>query len=118
MVFGDITRKGDKLAVGEDGFAATQTIRLYAVAARPPYQRRRAGLPVPLANPPGDGFRVGVAGRPTAKSLAYQAGGSIYTVRVGDLATGCAALGTPRLLVRGGTSPSWGPAAVPARARR
>jgi hypothetical protein len=36
MVFGEATRRGDKLAVGEDGFAATRTIRLYAVTAAPP----------------------------------------------------------------------------------
>ena len=90
IVFGDITRKGDKLAVGEDGFAATRTIRLYSVAARPPYQGRRAGLPLPARNPPGGRLRIGhlVARR---EILAYQAGGNIYTVHIGSIATGCAA---------------------------
>ena len=117
MVFGDITRAGDKLAVGEDGFDATRTIRLYAIAGRPPYSDGAPAFRCRLENPPGDGFRS-VSWSPDGQALAYQAGADIYTVRVGDLAGGCAALGTPRLLVSGGTSPSWGPAAVPARARR
>ena len=108
MVFGDITRRGDKLAVGEDGFAATRTIRLYSIAARPPY---RDGAPVyrcRLANPPGAGFES-VSWSPDGRALAYQAGGSIYTVQVGPIAAGCGTIGKPRLLVAGATSPSWGP---------
>ena len=91
MVFGDITRKGDKLAVGEDGFAATRTIRLYSVAARPPYKDDAPVYRCRLANPPAPATSRS-AGRPTAPSLAYQAGGSIYTVHVGSIASGC----TPR----------------------
>jgi WD40 repeat protein len=111
MVFGDITRKGDKLAVGEDGFAATRTIRLYSVATRPPYKDDAPVYRCRLANPPGDGYES-VSWSPDGQSLAYQAGGSIYTVHVGEIAGGCAGLGKPRLLVAGGTSPSWGPAGV------
>ena len=69
MVFGDITRKGDKLAVGEDGFAATRTIRLYSVAARPPYKDDAPVYRCRLANPPGDGYESVslVARRPVAR---------------------------------------------------
>jgi len=109
MVFGDITRKGDKLAVGEDGFAATRTIRLYSVASRPPYRDDAPVYRCRLASPPGDGYES-VSWSPDGQSLAYQAGGSIYTVHVGEIASGCRGLGKPRLLVAGGTSPSWGPA--------
>ena len=108
MVFGDITRAGDKLAVGEDGFAATRTIRLYSIAARPPFKDDQPTYRCRLTHPPCAGFEF-VTWAPDGRSLAFQAGGSIYTVQVGDLGTSCAGLGNPRLLVRGGTSPSWGP---------
>ncbi len=111
MVFGDITRKGDKLAVGEDGFAATRTIRLYSVATRPPYSDDAPTYRCRLTNPPGAGFES-VTWSPDGQSLAYEAGGSIYTVHVGGIANGCSSLGRPRLLVRGATSPSWGPVGV------
>ena len=107
MVFGDITRRGDKLAVGEDGFAATRTIRLYSVAARPPYKDDAPSYRCRLSNPPGAGFES-VSWSPDGQNLAYQAGGSIYTIRIGRITSGCPELGRPRLLVRGGTSPSWG----------
>ena len=100
MVFGDITRKGDKLAVGEDGFAATRTIRLYSVATRPPFKDDAPVYRCRLANPPGAGYES-VSWSPDGQSLAYQAGGSIYTVHVGEIAGGCAGLGKPRLLVVG-----------------
>jgi hypothetical protein len=108
MIFGDITRRGDKLAVGEDGFAATRTIRLYSVAARPPYRDDAPVYRCRLASPPGAGYES-VSWSPDGQSLAYEAGGNIYTVHVGPIASGCGNLGAPRLLVRGGTSPSWGP---------
>ena len=117
MVFGDITRRGDKLAVGEDGFAATRTIRLYAVAAQPPFADDAPSYRCSLEDPPGDGFES-VSWSPDGQSLAYEAGGAIYTVHVGDIAGGCQGLSTPRLLVAGGTSPSWGPRGVPARRAR
>ena len=106
MVFGDATRKGDKLAVGEGGFADTSSIRLYAVPARPPITPA-AALPQYRCQITGKQFRS-VSWSPNGKSLAYEASGNIYVVRVGSLASGCAGLGTPRLLVRGGASPSWG----------
>ena len=53
MVFGDISRHGDKLAVGEDGFAATRTIRLYSVGARPPYRDDAPIYRCRLVDPPG-----------------------------------------------------------------
>jgi hypothetical protein len=111
MVFGDATRQGDKLAVGEDGFAATRTIRLYAVTAKPPIAPS-AALPqyrCQLTAPPGKGF-TSLSWSPNGRSLAYEAGGSIYVVRVGNITSACSGLSRPRLLVRGGTSPSWGPA--------
>jgi hypothetical protein len=108
IVFGDITRAGDKLAVGEDGFAATRTIRLYSVGARPPYKDDAPTYRCRLANPPGAGYES-VSWSPDGQSLAYEAGGSIYTVHVGAIGAGCS-LGKPQLLVAGGSSPSWGPA--------
>ena len=107
IVFGDISRKGDKLAVGEDGFAATRTIRLYSVAARPPYRDDAPIYRCRLSNPPAGGYES-VSWSPDGQSLAYQASGNIYTIHIGPIANGCSALGRPRLLVRGGTSPSWG----------
>jgi hypothetical protein len=117
MVFGDITRRGDKLAVGEDGFAATRTIRLYAVAASPPFSDDAPAYRCSLEDAPGDGFES-VTWSPDGRSLAYEAGGAIYTVAVGDIASGCDGLGTPRLLVAGASSPSWGPKGVPTRRAR
>ena len=117
MVFGDITRRGDKLAVGEDGFAATRTIRLYAVAASPPFSDGAPAYRCSLEDPPGQGFES-VSWSPDGQSLAYEAGGAIYTVHVGDIANGCDALGAPRLLVAGASSASWGPRGVPARRAR
>ena len=117
MVFGDVTRHGDKLAVGEDGFAATRTIRLYAVVASPPFADDAPAYRCSLENPPGDGFES-VSWSPDGQSVAYEAGGAIYTVRVGDIAHGCDGLGMPRLLVAGATSPSWGPKGVPAHRAR
>ncbi len=108
IVFGDITRRGDKLAVGEDGFAATRTIRLYSLGARPPYKDDAPTYQCRLGNPPGAGYES-VSWSPDGQSLAYQAGGNIYTVHVGAIAGGCSSLGKPQLLVAGGTSPSWGP---------
>ena len=108
MVFGDITRSGDKLAVGEDGFAATRTIRFYSVAARPPFKDDAPVYRCRLESPKGAGYES-VSWSPDGTSLAYQTGGSIYVVRVGSIANGCT-LGKPRLLVAGGTSPSWGKA--------
>jgi hypothetical protein len=107
IVFGDITRRGDKLAVGEDGFAATRTIRLYSLDARPPYKDDAPSYRCRLGSPPGAGYES-VSWSPDGQELAYQAAGNIYTVHVGPIAAGCR-LGTPHLLVRGGTSPSWGP---------
>ena len=107
---------GDKLAVGEDGFAATRTIRFYSVAARPPFKDDAPVYRCSLESPKGAGYES-VSGRRTATSLAYQTGGSIYVVHVGSIANGCT-LGKPRLLVAGGTSPSWGKADVVARAAR
>jgi hypothetical protein len=109
IVFGDITRKGDKLAVGEDGFAATRTIRLYSVGAQPPYKDDSPTYQCRLTNPPGAGFES-VSWSPDGQNLAYQAAGSIYTIHVGQIARGCKNLGRPQLLIEGGTSPSWGPA--------
>ena len=109
IVFGDITRRGDKLAVGEDGFAATRTIRLYSIRARPPYKDDSPTSQCRLGNPPGAGYES-VSWSPDGQSLAYQAGGNIYTVHVGAIAGGCSSLGKPQLLVTGGSSPSWGPA--------
>jgi len=108
MVFGDITRQGDKLAVGEDGVSATRTIRLYSIAARPPYDDRAPTYRCRLTNPPGDGYES-VSWSPDGQSLAYQAAGNLYTLHVGEITNGCAALGKPRLLVAGAASPSWGP---------
>ena len=116
MVFGDITRSGDKLAVGEDGFAATRTIRFYSVAARPPFKEDAPVYRCRLESPKGAGYES-VSWSPDGTSLAYQTGGSIYVVRVGSIANGCT-LGRPRLLVAGGTSPSWGKADVFAKAAR
>ena len=107
MVFGDITRSGDKLAVGEDGVAATRTIRLYSIASRPPYRDDAPVYRCRLANPSGAGYES-VSWSPDGQSLAYQAGGNLYTVHVGAIAAGCS-LGKPQLLVAGGSSPSWGP---------
>lgn len=119
MVFGEATRKGDKLAVGEGGFAATRTIRLYAVTAKPPIAPGAASpqYRCRLASARGKGF-ASLSWSPNGKSLAYEAGGSIYIVRVGSLRNGCGGLGKPRLLMRGGTSPSWGPAPARAGKRR
>jgi hypothetical protein len=61
-----------------------------------------------LAGPAGAGYES-VGWSPDGQSLAYQAGGNVYTLHVGSIAHGCGGLGAPRLLVRGGTSPSWGP---------
>jgi len=108
MSFGDITRKGDKVAVGEDGFAATRTIRLYSVASRPPYKDDAPTYRCRLTDPPGAGFES-VSWSPDGNDLVYQAGGNIYTIHVGSIAAGCGSLGTPKLLASGGTSPSWGP---------
>ena len=116
MVFGDITRSGDKLAVGEDGFAATRTIRFYSVAARPPFKDDAPVYRCSLESPKGAGYES-VSWSPDGTSLAYQTGGSIYVVHVGSIANGCT-LGKPRLLVAGGTSPSWGKADVVAKAAR
>jgi hypothetical protein len=117
MVFGDITRAGDKLAVGEDGFSATRTIRLYSVAASPPFTDDAPVFRCSLDGAPGDGYES-VSWSPDGNSLAYQAAGNTYVVRVGNIAGGCGAIGTPRLLVKGGTSPSWGPAGLPSRRAR
>jgi hypothetical protein len=109
IVFGDITRRGDKLAVGEDGFAAIRTIRLYSIGARPPYKDDAPTYRCRLGSPPGAGYES-VSWSPDGQSLAYQAGDNIYTVHVGTIAAGCNSIGKPQLLVAGGTSPSWGPA--------
>ena len=108
--------RGDKLAVGEDGFAATRTIRFYSVAARPPFKDDAPVYRCRLESPKGAGYES-VSWSPDGTSLAYQTGGSIYVVRVGSIANGCT-LGKPRLLVAGGTSPSWGKADVVAKAAR
>jgi hypothetical protein len=109
IMFGDITRRGDKLALGEDGFAATRTIRLYSVGARPPYKDDAPIYRCRLGNPPGGGYES-VSWSPDGQSLAYEAGGNIYTIHVGAITVGCSSLGKPHLLVAGGSSPSWGPA--------
>jgi hypothetical protein len=51
---------------------------------------------------------------PDGSALAYSAGGDLYVVQIGDLASGCGAVGAPVKIVAGATSPSWGPADVPA----
>jgi hypothetical protein len=113
MVFGEVSRAGDKLAVGEGGFDATSSIRLYSLPAKPPIS---PGAPAPeyrceLSGAPGNGYES-LSWSPDGHSLAYAAGGSIFVVPVGDLAAGCGGLGAPKLLVKGGESPSWGPAGV------
>ena len=77
------------------------------MAARPPYRDDAPTFRCRLANPPGAGYES-VSWSPDGESLAYQAAGNIYTIHIGSIATGCDALGAARLLVRGGTSPSWG----------
>ena len=72
MVFGDITRKGDKLAVGEDGFAATHTIRLYSVVGPPTVQGRRARLPLPAREPARRRLRIRLV--VTRRSVAHLPG--------------------------------------------
>ena len=65
---------------------------------------------IPATEPVSEDIVAGhVSWSPDGQALAYQAGGNIYTVHVGSIANGCSSLGAPRLLVRSGTSPSWGP---------
>jgi hypothetical protein len=111
--FGAIARHGDRLAIGEGGFTTTESLRLYTVPATPP-------APASQSSPPRLACRLqdddhgyqSVTWSPDGTQLAYESGGSVYVVRVGDLSAGCAAVGAPRLLIAGGTSPSWGPADV------
>lgn len=112
-IFGEVSRGGDKLAIGAGGIATAHSIRLYAVPAPPPISPG-AALPefrCELTGAPGD--YESLSWSPDGRSLAYAAGGSVYVVAIGDIASGCAGLGQPRLLARGGESPSWGPAPVP-----
>ena len=109
-------RRGDKLAVGEDGFAATRTIRLYSVAARPPYKDDAPVYRCRLANPPAAATSPSAGRRtatrsPTRPAAAFTPSMSAHRERLHRL-------GKPRLLVAGGTSPSWGKADVVARAAR
>jgi hypothetical protein len=67
IVFGDITRRGDKLAVGEDGFSVTRTIRLYSVGARPPYKDDAPTYRCRLGDPPPARATNRSAGHPTGR---------------------------------------------------
>ena len=110
MVFGDITRNGDKLAVGEDGFAATRTIRLYAVAARPPYKDDAPTYRCRLTNPPGGGLRVGqLVSRRSGPRLPGRRQ-HLHDPHRSDREPAARASASRDLLIAGGTSPSWGPA--------
>ncbi len=112
--FGAVTRGGDRLAVGAGGFSTTETLRLYALPA-PPLQATHDAPPQLRCSLEDDahGYQS-VAWSPDGSQLAYESGGSTYVVSVGDLSAGCSAVSAPRLLVAGGTSPSWSPATVAA----
>ena len=110
--FGAMTRRADKLAAAEGTPPHATRIRLYHVG----------GLG-PLGTPPSVTYRCELTGAryesvswaPDGSALAYEAAGSIYVVRVGDLSSGCP-LGTP-VRVAAGHTPSWGPAGLPGAPR-
>lgn len=112
--FGAVTRQGDRLAIGAGGYSVTESLRLYTLPA-PPLEATH-DAPPQLACALTDDVKgyQNVAWSPDGSHLAYESGGDIYVVDVGDLSAGCAAVSAPRLLVAGGTSPSWSGAAVAA----
>jgi WD40-like Beta Propeller Repeat len=111
--FGAISRRGDRLAIGSGGFVTTESLRLYTVPATPPAPASQSSAPqLACRLEDGDKGYQNVSWSPDGSRLAYESGGSIYVVTVGDLSAGCPAVGAPRLLAAGGTSPSWGPADV------
>ncbi|WP_231379358.1 TolB-like translocation protein [Candidatus Solirubrobacter pratensis] len=116
--FGAISRRGDRLAIGGGGFVITESLRLYTVSATPPAPASQSAAPQLACRLENDehGYQS-VSWSPDGAHLAYESGGSIYVVSVGDLSAGCSAVGAPRLLAAGGTSPSWGPADVRAAAK-
>jgi hypothetical protein len=94
--FGAMSRRGDRLAIGEGGFVTTESLRIYTVPATPP-------APAAQTTPPQLACRLqddehgyqNVSWSPDGSRLAYESGGSIYTLAVGDLSAGCAAVGAP-----------------------
>jgi hypothetical protein len=111
--FGAISRRGDRLAIGEGGFVTTESLRLYTVPATPPAPASQSSAPqIACRLENDDQAYQNVSWSPDGTQLAYESGGSIYVVSVADLSAGCSAVGAPRLLAAGGSSPSWGPADV------
>ena len=99
--FGAMTRAGDKLAAAEGTPPAATRIRFYRVEGDAVTYRCELT---------GERYDA-LSWAPDGSALAYEAGGSISVVPVGDLTSGCA--GTP-VRIASGQAPSWGPAPMPA----
>jgi hypothetical protein len=113
ILFGAMTRAGDKLAAAEGTPPHATRVRLY----------HGDGVPH-LGAPPALAYRCELTGAPGGQydslswapdgsALAYEANGSIYVVTVGDLSSSCAVGASVRIAA--GHTPSWGPSGMPRR---
>jgi hypothetical protein len=114
--FGALTRDGATFAAAEGTPPGAPRIRLYHVDGVPaPGWVPEVAFRCELTGPPG-GRYGSLSWAPDGSALAYEAGGSMYVVSVGDLSASCdGKLGAPRRL-GAGLEPSWGPKDVAADA--
>ena len=103
---GELTRRGDKLAAVRAKIGATQgTIEIFAARGATAAPAPRCSLATRRV-----GLEPSLTWSPDGKSLAWFDGAGVWTSPVDLAAPTCGF--APRLIIRGGVAPDWGPASL------